>query len=188
MNNKHIASLLLAGFIIGCIQIGLVMQKKMNTAKEAQSAAEAAYSESQTARTMKDTQLRHHKQETASLRQYLALWMAKITETNDETKARAAFTRVLKQHGEGLISHADRSNIVPNKDSPFFPKRYQNILSVEGDFAHAIGLIGQIERLMPASRISSLSVAKGTRGNDIKLSFTVETPLMAKVETPAKKT
>lgn len=187
MSNKHLASMLLAAFIIGCIQISLVMHKKMNAAKDGQASAERDLSEAQTARTMKDSQLRHHKQETASLRQYLALWSAKITETNDESKARAAFTRVLKQHGEGLVSHADRSNLVPNKDSAYLPKRYQNILSVEGDFAQAIGLIGQIERLMPASRISALSISKGTRGNDIKLSFTVETPLMAKVETPAKK-
>ena len=185
MSNKHLACLFLFGIIVGCVQLALVMNKKMTVAREAQTDAEAMLKVATDSRKIKETQLLSLKHDKASLRQYLALWLPKLMETNEETKARALFARIQKQYGEGLVAHADRSNVIPNKDSTFIPQRYQNILAVEGDYAQAVALIGQIERQMPASRISTVSIAKGTRGNDVKLSLTVETPLLGKADASA---
>lgn len=182
MSNKHLACLLLFGIIVGCAQLALVMNKKMEDARSAQQSAEASLEQTKRTYSIKETQFMSLKHDTAALRQFLALWLPKFQETNEETNARAHFTRVQKQHGEGLVAHANRSNVVANKDKTFIPNRFQNILAVEGDYAQAIALLGQIERQMPASRISAVSIAKGTRGNDVKLSLTVETPLLAKAE------
>ena len=64
--------------------------------------------------------------------------------------------------------------------------RFQNIIALEGDYATAVGLIGQIEKEMPASRITTLNIAKGTRGSDVRLSMTVESPILAKAVEPKK--
>lgn len=185
MSNKHLASLLLFGFIIGCIQLGLIMHKKMANARESQQAAETARDAAKQSREIKEISLVRQKQVTAPLRQYLARWLPKLQDTNEENKARNIFARVVKQHGEGLATLADRGSVLGNPKSPFIPQRYQNVLAVEGDYSQAVNLIGQIEHQMPATRISAMTIAKGTRGNDIKLSLTVDTPIMAKADVPA---
>jgi hypothetical protein len=186
MSNKHLACLLLFAVIVGCFQFAKVMNTKLTNAVEARDAAQASLDLARNTRVQAEIQLGRLKSDNEALRKYLALWLPKLQETDDETKARTAFSRIYKQHGEGLVSHADRSNVVGNKDRLFLPKRFQNILSVEGDYGQAVTLIGQIERQMPASRISSLSLTKGTRGNDVKLSLTIDTPMMVKTETPKK--
>lgn len=182
MSNKHLASLLLFAVIVGFIQLDLVMNKKMTAARDALQAAESARENAENGRRYKEISLVRQKQVTAPLRQYLARWLPKLQETNEENKARSIFARVFKQHGEGLVAHADKSSVLGNPKSPFIPQRYQNVLSVEGDFSQAVNLIGQIERQMPASRIATMSISKGTRGNDVKLSLTVDTPIMAKAD------
>jgi len=182
MSNKHLASLLLLAVIVGFIQLDLVMNKKMTAARESMQAAESARENAENGRRYKEISLIRQKQVTAPLRQYLARWLPKLQETNEENKARSIFARVFKQHGEGLVAHADKSSVLGNPKCPFIPQRYQNVLSVEGDFSQAVNLIGQIERQMPASRIATMSISKGTRGNDVKLSLTVDTPIMAKAD------
>jgi hypothetical protein len=187
MSNKHLACLILSAFMVGCVQLGLIMHKKMTAAREEQEVAETAQRFAEDNRRLKEIQLSRLKQETAPLRRFLALWLPKLEETNDETKSRAIFNRLVKIHGEGLVSHADRSNALGNKGKVFIPSRFQNIIAVEGDYITAVGLIGQIEKEMPASRITTLNVAKGTRGSDVRLSMTVETPIIAKAADPAAK-
>lgn len=193
MNNKQLACVLLLIVIICCFQGGRIMMGKMTAAREAQASAEAALKNSTSMFAIKQNNLVRLKQETAALRQYLSRWKSKFEETDDQTKAHAVFSRIYKQNADGLVSHADKNNIVSIKDAHYIPQRYQKTLAVEGDYGQAIGLVGQIERQMPASRISSLAISKGTRGNDVKLSLTVDTPMIAKagaispVTTPAKK-
>jgi hypothetical protein len=187
MSNKHLACMILTAFIVGAVQLGLIMHKKMTAARENQELAENALQFAVDSRGIKEIQLTRLKQETAPLRRFLTLWLPRFEETNDQTKSRAIFSRVFKQHGEGLVSHADRSSPIGNKGKTFIPERFQNIISVEGDFATAIGLIGQIEKEMPASRITTLNISKGTRGSDVRLSMTVESPVMAKSEANAPK-
>ena len=182
MSNKHLASLILFAVIVGFIQLDLVMNTKMTAARGSLDAAESARESAENARRYKEISLIRQKEVTAPFRQYLARWLPKLQETSEENKARTIFARVFKQHGEGLVAHADKSSVLGNPKCLFIPQRYQNVLSVEGDFSQAVNLIGQIERQMPASRIATMSISKGTRGNDVKLSLTVDTPIMAKAE------
>ena len=182
MSNKHLASLILFAVIVGFIQLDLVMNTKMTAARGSLDAAESARESAENARRYKEISLIRQKEVTAPLRQYLARWLPKLQETSEENKARTIFARVFKQHGEGLVAHADKSSVLGNPKCLFIPQRYQNVLSVEGDFSQAVNLIGQIERQMPASRIATMSISKGTRGNDVKLSLTVDTPIMAKAD------
>lgn len=182
MSNKHLASLLLVGVVIGCLQLALVMHKKMTAAREAQQTAESALRTAEDIRRYKEISLVRQKQVTAPLRQYLARWLPRLQETSEENKARTIFARVVKQYGEGLATLGDRSSLLGNPKNPFIPQRYQNVLSVEGDYSQAVNLVGQIEKQLPASRISSMTIAKGTRGSDIKLNLTVDTPIIAKAE------
>jgi hypothetical protein len=40
-----------------------------------------------------------------------------------------------------------------------------------------MNLISNLERQMPASRISSLNISKGTKGNDVRFNLTLDTPV-----------
>jgi hypothetical protein len=185
MSNKHIACLVLALLMICCIQGGLMMNEKMSAANTARESAEAAQHMAENDRNIQDMQLGRLKQDTAPLRRYLAIWLPKLEEANDPQKARALFSRVNKQHSEGLVSQLDRVATIAAKDKDknkaFIGERFQNIIAVEGDFITAIGLIGQLEKEMPTARISALNIAKGQRGGDVRLSLTLESPIMAKV-------
>lgn len=186
MSHKHLACLILAAIMICCLQAGLSMNQKMNAARESQTMAENSLRFSEDSRRLKEIQLTRLKQESAPLRRYLELWLPKFEETNDASKSRALFTRVYKQHGEGLVSHNDRSNPMPNKGKSFIPDRFQNIITVEGDYSTVMGLIGQLEKEMAASRVTSLAITKGTRASDVRLNMTMESPIIAKTDAPKK--
>jgi hypothetical protein len=50
-----------------------------------------------------------------------------------------------------------------------------------------MGLIGTIEKELPASRISSLTMKKGNSRNDVRVAMTVDIPLINEEAEPAKK-
>ena len=88
MSNKHLACLLLFGIIVGCAQLALVMNKKMMDARTTQQVAEDSLEQTKRTYSIKETQLMSLKNSTAALRQFLALWLPKFQETNEETNAR----------------------------------------------------------------------------------------------------
>ncbi len=182
MNNKHLACLLLFGVIIGCFQLSMVMRNRMTNAREEQLNAEEAYEQARNTRNLQQISLQTLQQSTAARRAYLERWMPKLEDTDEETKARALVSRVLKQNGEGLVTFSSRSSVDVNKDSAFIPKKFRSTLSVEGDYGQVIALIGGIERELPASRLSLVGINKGQRGSDVKLNLTVDIPMIAKAE------
>jgi hypothetical protein len=57
-------------------------------------------------------------------------------------------------------------------------------VKLEGDAERTIQLLASIERELATSRISSLELRKGQRGNDVELDLAVEFPLLALPATP----
>jgi hypothetical protein len=180
--------MLLVIVVIGCLQLTMMMHKRMSAAQSAQEEAEAALKTAQETRNLHTYALATKQLDSAPHRAYLDRWLPTLEETNEETKARAFVTRVLKQNGEGLATFSSRSKVEPQKDSAFIPNKFTSTLSVEGDYALVAGLVGAIERQLPASRLSMVGISKGQRSNDVKLNLTVEIPMIINKEKEAGKT
>lgn len=187
MNNKHLACFILFLVVVGCFQAAMMMHKKMAAARMEQEDAETALAATADQRRLTGILLRAKDQDTAALRTFLTRWLPKLEETNEETKARLLFTRVLKESGEGLVTFTFRTDLENIKDAAYITQRFRSSLAVEGDYPTAMGLIGHIERQMPSSRISTVNLSKGQRANDVKLSLTVDTPMIVQAKAEAKK-
>lgn len=111
------------------------------------------------------------------MRDYLDTWRAKLRETDDESKARNAFQRIIKQSGQGLITKKNTGKLEEIKDQIFLTRHYQSVVAMESGYVEAMTFLAQLETQLPASRLVSYSISKGTRGDDVKFNFTMDTPV-----------
>ncbi len=177
MNNKHLACVLIAASIFLQLYAIFFVNQKANTMKqqadEARTAAEAARQVVNTT-TIRLTGLRS---QTDSLRKYLALWAPYMEQSADEERGQAMIDDVIRRSRVQLIN--GKYDPVQNPGNTYVTKTIRAELLFEDDYHKSLQWLGELERSLPASRISKCRLSKGTNANDIKMELTVELPIAA---------
>jgi hypothetical protein len=145
-----------------------------------ESAKEAAdrHSAARDRRTSAQRLLDENRTSTAARRKYLEMWRPKFEQGGTEASAKNEFARMLKRFPTLVQFLNQTSAPVENKDMSFVSRRITSSVKLEGDAEKTIQLLAAIERDLPTSRISSLELRKGQRGNDVELDLAVEFPLL----------
>ena len=185
MNAKHLACVLLFAVVCGLFQGTMMLKDRWVSATQA---AEDASAQHKTARDKRDEAqkaLDLVRQKTAAHRKYLEMWRPKFELSGTEVAAKNEFSRMLKRFP--LLAQFSRQTSAPveNKDMTFVNRRITSSVKLEGDAERTIQLLAAIERELATSRISSLELRKGQRGNDVELDLAVEFPILA-VPAPVK--
>jgi hypothetical protein len=187
MNSKHLSCVLLFVVVIGLFQGTVMLYQRMLTATEM---AEDAKDRHQTASIKHDSAqkgLNELRTRTAAHRKYLEMWRPKFEQSGtSDIAAKNEFGRMLKRYPTLVQFMFQTSAPVENKDMIFVNRRITSSVKLEGDAEKAVQLLSSIERELPTSRISSMEIRKGQRGNDIELDLSVEFPLLAAAP-PAEK-
>ena len=180
MNAKHLACVLLFAVIIGLFQGTMMLNQRMLTAMEAANDAKDRQEATSARHTMTRGVLETARIKTAAHRKFLEMWRPKFEIGGSDTvSAKNEFGRMLKRYPSLIPFMNQTSSPVENKDMTYVNRRVTSSVKLEGDAEKAIQLLSSIERELPTSRISSLEIRKGQRGNDVELDLSVEFPLLA---------
>jgi hypothetical protein len=176
MNNKHLACLFI-GLVIFAQLYCVVMVKSKRDAmmSEADSATLAADGARQQA-TIIGTQLNALKSRTEAIRQYLAVWEPYLRRSDTEERGQMLIDELIRQGGVTQLS--GKYDPSPNAGNTYIPKIVKAELLFEDDYHKTLEWLGEVERSLPAARISKCRLTKGTTSNDIKMEMTVELPLV----------
>jgi hypothetical protein len=74
---------------------------------------------------------------------------------------------------------------VPNASNATIPQIVRAHLTIEDDFIKTINWLGDLESKLPSARITSLALARGQSGNDLRMDLVVDVPLAIPRATPA---
>lgn len=188
MNSKHLACVLLFAVICGLFQGTMMLNQKMISAVDLAQDARARHETASSKHNSSKMLLEAARVKTAAHRKYLDMWRPKFEQSGtSDIAAKNEFGRMLKRFPTLVQFMFQTSAPVENKDMTFVNRRITSSVKLEGDAEKAIQLLSSIERELPTSRISSLEIRKGQRGNDIELDLSVEFPLLAATPDPEKK-
>lgn len=185
MNNKHLA----------CVFIGLIIAAQLYCVVMVKSKRDAMTSEAETASMAADgarnqasiarNQLTGLKAKTEAVRQYLAIWDPFLRKSESEERGQTLIDDLIRQGAVTQLS--GKYDPAPNAGNAYIPKVVKAELLFEDDYHKTLEWLGEVERSLPAARISKCRLTKGTTSNDIKMEMTLELPVVAQDPAAAPK-
>jgi hypothetical protein len=176
MNNKHLACLFIGALIFlqlyGIIAIKAKRDAMTTEAEDASLAAESARQQLHITRI----QLASLKSRTDALRQYLGIWDTALHMSPTEEEGQTRINDLIRQGGITQLS--GKYDPSPNPGNSLISKVLKAELLFEDDYHKSLDWLGEVERTLPAARISKCRLTKGTTSNDIKMEMTVELPVI----------
>ena len=179
MNQKHLASVILFAIIVAFAQGVLTLNKKRQAAQDAAEAAEGKLATAISMRTSSQQGLDKTRETTAPLRKYFRMWLPEFEKCDSSVKAKNNFLQTLKRVPGLVIFNSGMDVPAPNKETTFVAQRATGRAEFEGDFKPGLQLLSMIERELPTSRISSVTVRKGDHANNVRVATTVDLPIIA---------
>ncbi|MDD5200606.1 MAG: hypothetical protein PHC88_12495 [Terrimicrobiaceae bacterium] len=191
MNNKHIACLAILFF---CVVVAQGVSAVRLRATSMQTAAQLARQDADTASVSLQAQraiLDDLKHKSADLLDYLDVWEPHLSRLATPESGEINVNALVKE--AGLILLAQRFEVVPNKSGASVPNATDATipqfvrahLTVEDDFIKTINWLGDLESKLPSARVSSLALARGQSGNDLRMDLVVDVPLAVPRATPS---
>lgn len=177
MNAKHLACVVLALVAILLLQGALQVRKRLTKMTEAVAAAEASASSLSLLLTTETNMLAALRENSNALIAYLESWRAPLNEIHTPEAGELSVSSRIKE--SGLVSLAQRFEVVTGTDTPNIPRIVRANLTFEDDFARTLNWLGSIEADLPASRVSHLHITRGQSGNDIRMDLTIDLPLLS---------
>jgi len=183
MNNKHLACVFLGLLIFAQLYcVVMVKSKRDAMTSEAESASLAAEGARQQV-TIASTQLTGLKTRTEAIRQYLGIWDPFLRKSDTEERGQTLIDDLIRQGGVTQLS--GKYDPAPNAGNGYIPKVVKAELLFEDDYHKTVEWLGEVERSLPAARISKCRLTKGTTSNDIKLEMTIELPVVEQADAAA---
>lgn len=183
MNNKHLACTVL-GMVIAAMAYGTMMfHNKLKVAKDDEAAAQGAYDSAVFARSAQQRSLVILEKNTKGSREYLSLWEPHLKQTRNAQFGEALINLRIKQ-GDIITLSQSFETVKFNKGGTI-PTTLQARLVFEDDYVKTLNWLANLEGTMPATRVSSLRLAKGQSGNDIKMETTIDIPILESGDKPS---
>ncbi len=169
--------------IMGCLILGQKLNDRMLEAQQLRDDADFSLSQERQNLLQRRIAVETLRQDTSAILGYLETWGSELRETDDENKARTVVNRVVKQAlGSDFIRKQDTSKLEDVKGGGFIPKKYQSALALEGPYIQSMAFLAKLESQLPASRVTSYTISKASRGEGVNFNVTLETPVL---NTPA---
>lgn len=175
MNAKVMACVFL-GLLIGAAGYGtLTVHKTLSSMKEEEDKAKSAFEDAERARKGAETTLANERRDTQGKRDYLKEWLPYLQETKSAGDGERLMVARVRESGLTALSESYQS-VAGDKDSSI-SDILQGKLVFVADYAKTLDWLGKIETSLPASRVASFNISKGSSGNDIRTEFVIDVPM-----------
>jgi hypothetical protein len=153
------------------------MMKQSARMQAASNTAADSLQQSEDAARLKMIELVNYTKETEELRGFLKSWTPLIDRVGTAQEAENAVSSILR--ASGVLTISQKLEVKDFRDSNILiPKSLLGTIVVQDDYAKTMNLLGELERKLPLSRITSCHVKQGDTGQRINLEFHIEIPLV----------
>lgn len=182
MNNKQIACIVIGMLIAVQLYTIMMVKGKADVMKQQSADAVAASDSARQQVNISRIQLTSQKTKTEPVRKYLEIWNPYLQQSASEERSQSIVDELIRKGGVQLLT--GKYDSVPNQGNAYITNVVRAELLFEDDYHKTLEWLGEIERTLPASRISKCRLSKGTNANDIKMEMTVELPVVADPAAP----
>lgn len=176
MNKKHMACVVVLILLIALVQGTLWMNKRMVAMQSNATQAETDARNSETLLMLEKNQYTELQKNSKELIDYLNLWQPYFAAVDSPQNAELRISLKIKE--DNLISLSQRYSVVGQKN-PSLPKLMRADVTFEDNYARVVNWLGRMEAELPTMRVNSINVRQGTGPDDIKISMTLEQPILS---------
>jgi hypothetical protein len=179
MNGKQLGMVVVLLGILLLVQLGQSFQSKaraLNGEAEAASKEEAALLTQLQAEKHVYEDLRRQSKE---LLEFVKKWEPFFAIIQEQEAAETGIS--MKVREAEMLNLSQRYQQVPHKinnvDNKSLPILMRAALVFDDSYAKLLNWVGEMEKIRPTMRIGRLALAKGSRGEDLRMDVTLEVPL-----------
>lgn len=176
MNKKHMACVIVLILIIALVQGTLWMNNRMVKMQSNAAKAEIDARNSETQLMLEQNQYTELQKNSKGLIDYLNLWQPYFEAVDSPQNAELRISLKIKE--DNLISLSQRYSVVGQKN-PSLPKLMRADVTFEDNYARVMNWLGRLEAELPTMRVNSINARQGTGPDDIKISMTLEQPILS---------
>ncbi|HSI62837.1 MAG TPA: hypothetical protein VLE43_06950 [Candidatus Saccharimonadia bacterium] len=176
MNGTKIACVVLMMLVASIAYGTQMMHKKAKAMKEEAEMADTDCRAAESASEVANTELIRLKYDSEDLRQFLDEWKPFIKRIQTVQEAEQIFQSLLRN--SGILTVSQKFEVREQRDNKMMPRFLQGTLVVEDEFAKAMNWLGEMERKIPLSRITSCRLKQGETGRQINLELRFEIPII----------
>lgn len=180
MNPKQIGILLVVAGIFLAVQLGMTFQNK---AKSVDIEVEKARGEEkglQTQLSGEKSILADLQRQSDELLRFVAKWKPYFALMEEQQSAETGIS--MKVREEAMLTLSQRYQQVPhkisNKDIKSLPVLVRASLLFDDNYGKLLNWFGNMEKIKPTMRVGRLVLSKGSRGEDLRMEFVLEVPLL----------
>jgi hypothetical protein len=181
MNPKQLGMVIVLVGILLLVQLAQSFQGK---AKTLNSEAEAAAKEEAALVTQLDAEKGVYEdlqRQSKELLEFVGKWEPFFAVIEEQQAAETGIS--MKVREANMLNLSQRYQQVPHKisnvDNKSLPILMQASLVFDDSYAKLLNWLGMMEKIRPTMRVGRLELAKGSRGDDLRMDVTLEVPLRA---------
>ena len=181
MNAKQLGMVVVVVGILLIVQLG---QSFQNKAKALNAEADSAGKEEDSLVTQLQAEkdvLQDLKRQSDELLKFVEKWEPYFAVLDEQQAAETGIS--MKVREAEMLNLSQRyqqiQHKINNKDNASLPILMRATLVFDDDYAKLLNWVGLMEKIKPTMRIGRLVLAKGSRGDDLRMDVTLEVPLRA---------
>jgi hypothetical protein len=176
MNGKKLACVVLMMIVAGIAYSAQILQKRSRAMIEESSNAETDAKNSETQCKVTENEVTTLKFKTQDLQQFLKEWQPVIKRIQSTQEAEQALQSLVRN--SHILTLSQKTEMRDNRENKVVPKVLQGTLVVQDDYAKTMNWLGEIERKLPLTRITSCRLKQGETGRQVNLEIRFEIPMV----------
>lgn len=179
MNPKQIGIVAVLAGILLAVQLGMSFQNKARTIDVEVEKARAEEKALKTQLGAEKELLADLQRQSAGLLDFVAQWKPYFALMSEQQSAETGISMIVRE--EAMLTLSQRYEQAPhkisNKEIESLPVLVRASLVFDDNYSKLLNWIGHMEKIKPTMRIGRLALAKGSRGEDLRMDVTLEVPL-----------
>jgi hypothetical protein len=182
MNTKQLAAIVLILGIVLLFQGGMSLRNRATMAAAQADAALIEQTKLQTQLTAEEDVLSSLQQDSKDLIEFVAKWEPFFAIIEEQEAAETGIS--MKVREADMLNLSQRYQQVPhtinNKPNESLPLLVRASLVFDDNYAKLLNWMGTMEKIRPTMRVGKLTLARGSRGDDLRMELVLEVPLRTK--------
>jgi hypothetical protein len=176
MNGTKIACVVLMMFVASIAYGTQIMHQRAKAMKDEAEMADTDCRNAATASEVASTTLTRLKYDSGDLRQFLNDWKPFIKRIQTVQEAEQVLQSLLRN--SGILTVSQKFEVREHRENKMMPRFLQGTLVVEDEFSKTMNWLGELERKVPLSRVTSCRLRQGETGRQVNLELRFEIPII----------
>lgn len=180
MNPKQLGAVIVIAGIFIAVQLGMMFQNKARSVDIEVETARGEERGLQTQLSAEKDLLADLQRQSDELLRFVARWKPYFALIEEQQSAETGIS--MKVREEGMLTLSQRYQQVPhkisNKDIKSLPVLVRASLLFDDNYSKLLNWFGHMEKIKPTMRVGKLDLSKGSRGEDLRMEFVLEVPLL----------